>query len=154
MTAPKTSRLTLRGARRQGTPLCSVGRVSGTSIFVTVYTRDPPARLNKWQATSPKLCGWVKEHIEETFDLMPLAALRSPTRYLPAEGDPLGGGMSPPQPQLDPTMEAGISINSAGRSKLCRSCSGSLNKKTRSPISTIQALTEIHSISWFPSITG
>src|ERR687891_400160 len=28
--------------------------------------RDLAAWLAKWQATSPKLCGWVEEHIEET----------------------------------------------------------------------------------------
>ena len=28
--------------------------------------RDLAAWLVKWPATSPKLCGWVEEHIEET----------------------------------------------------------------------------------------
>jgi putative transposase len=28
--------------------------------------RDLAAWLTKWQATYPKLCGWVEEHIEET----------------------------------------------------------------------------------------
>jgi putative transposase len=28
--------------------------------------RDLAAWLAKWQATYPKLCGWVEEHIEET----------------------------------------------------------------------------------------
>jgi len=35
--------------------------------------RDLAAWLAKWQATYPKLCGWVEEHIEETltFDRLP-----------------------------------------------------------------------------------
>jgi hypothetical protein len=28
--------------------------------------RDPAAWLAKWQATYPKLCAWVEEHMEET----------------------------------------------------------------------------------------
>jgi putative transposase len=33
---------------------------------LTEAKRDLAAWLSKWQATYPKLCGWVEEHIEET----------------------------------------------------------------------------------------
>ena len=49
--------------------------------------RDLAAWLAKWQATYPKLCGWVEEHIEETLTLLPAAA---PAPQAPEVDQPAG----------------------------------------------------------------
>jgi transposase-like protein len=68
------------------------GRVSGLAELGGTLA----ACLAKWQATYPKLCGWVEEHIEETltFYRLPRKAQRSVRRALNAASDHHGQQVS------------------------------------------------------------
>jgi transposase-like protein len=52
--------------RARSTTTACASCAGSTIGALTEAKRDLAAGLAQWQATYPKLCGWVEEHIEET----------------------------------------------------------------------------------------